>query len=152
MRQNQNSSRSNFLQPTLRQSPLTPTPPNQYPPTQPPARPDSPSNQLRIESAQHVGPYSQYAAHNDYDMPVDPALMEGIQPGVSLADLPPSPFLTAGQGVSGLPQLGHLDSLGGNLHDQSHMGIDSSRTDERAPTAREEMRRRLNRVAQYGQK
>ncbi|CAO2656471.1 Nn.00g052740.m01.CDS01 [Neocucurbitaria sp. VM-36] len=152
MRQNQNSTRSSYLQPNLRQSPLTPTPPTQYPPSQPPVRPDSPSNQLQIESAQHHEPYSQYAPTNDYDMPVDPALMEGIQPGPNLADLPPSPFLAAGQGLSGLPQLGHLDPLGTNLHDQSQMSIDSAGADERAPTAREEMRRRLNRVAQYGHK
>lgn len=159
MRQNQNQSArsSGYHQPAIGQSPLTPTPPIQYPPSQPPRRSDSPGNQLQVEAAQHQhhNPYSQYAANNDYDLPVDPALMEGLQPNLSLAELPPSPFLAAGQGHSRVPQvaqLGHLDVSNSNMHDQSRMSIEPSGADERAPTAREELRRRLNRVAQYGQK
>ncbi|KAH7401315.1 hypothetical protein BKA66DRAFT_405153 [Pyrenochaeta sp. MPI-SDFR-AT-0127] len=152
MRQNQNQARSGHLQPNTGQSPLTPTPPNQYPPTQPPNRPDSPSNQLQIEAAQHHNPFPQYSSNNNFDMPVDPALMEGISPGLNLADLPPSPFLNAGPDLGGVPHIGNLDLPVGNLHNQSHMDIDPSGPNERAPTAREEIRRRLNRVTAYGHK
>lgn len=147
MRQNQN--RSGYLG---AQSPMTPTPPPQYPASHPP-RADSPSNQLQLEAAQHDNQhlFQQYAQSNNFDLPVDPALMEGIQPGLSLADLPPSPFLAAGQDLGGVPQMGSLDVASGNLHDQSQVKYDTGMED-RAPTAREELRRRLNRVAAYGSK
>lgn len=130
-------------------SPLTMTPPapmNQpndiYAHLQAHAHQDSPNNQLQMEAQQH-DTYSQFAHDNDFnDMPVDPALMEGIQHNASLADLPPSPFLTAGHGLDGIPRMGDLDihGLGGD--------------EERAPTAREEIRRRIDRanlVGGYGQ-
>lgn len=153
MRQGQNQARSSqgYLQANTGTSPLT-TPPNQYPPPQPPVK-DDPSNQLQIEPTQHHGAFPQFAQNNNFDMPVDPALMEGIQQSRrNLADLPPSPFLNAGHAPSGVPFMGHLDLPGGNMHDPSRMNIDPSGMDDRAPTAREEIRRRLNRVAAYGQK
>lgn len=148
MRQGQNQARSasGFQPSQVGQSPLT-TPPIQYPTAQPP-RPDSPSNQLQLETAQHHVPFSQYAAHSDFPMPVDPALMEGLQSGRGLADLPPSPFLRAKQTTGGEPDMG-LPNM--SLHDPSQMMLDGSDLDERAPTAREEIRRRLNRVASHGQ-
>ncbi|CAE7176808.1 Tyrosinase multi-domain protein [Pyrenophora teres f. teres] len=142
MRQGQNQARaegrssSSFMQSSNTQPPLTPTPPSLFSPSQPPRRSDSPSSQLQLEASQHQGSFAQFPQHNQYDMPVDPALMEGVQTGNSLADLPPSPFLTA-QGANSLPQLGHLEQH-----------VDPS-LNERAPTAAEEMRRRLNRANQY---
>ncbi|KAF1946610.1 hypothetical protein EJ02DRAFT_450344 [Clathrospora elynae] len=147
MRQGQSQARADarsgfgFIQPTAAQPPPTSTPPNLLPP-QPPPRPDSPSNQLQLESMQHHNPYSQYRQHNNYEMPVDPALMEGIQSSTNLADLPPSPFLAPGQGSNGVPPMGNLDHPERNPHDQSRTSIDSG-VEERAPTAREEMRRRI---------
>ena len=145
MRQNQN--RTGLLPQSTAQSPLTPTPPAQYPLSQMRHRQDSPSNQIQIEVAQHQNSFPQYVSNNEYDMPVDPALMEGIQSDLGLADLPPSPFLNAGQDTTGLPHVGNLDLPDGQLNDQSHMSVSPPNIKERAPTAREEMRQRLNRVA-----
>lgn len=77
-------------------------------------------------------------------MPVDPALMEDIKRNGNLADLPPSPFLAAGAGLDGVPPMGELN--------QTSLTQQASGANERAPTAREEMRRRLNRVAEFGSK
>ncbi len=58
--------------------------------------------------------HSHAHVNTDFDLPVDPALMEDIQSDLSLADLPPSPFLnTTASGTSGsgggLSSLSHLD-------------------------------------------
>jgi hypothetical protein len=151
MRHSQNQARAEarsgpiFLQPTIAPPSLTPTPPSLLSPSQPPPqRSDSPSNQLQLEAAQYHGPFPpQFPQHNEYDMPVDPALMEGIHPAHSVGDRMPSPFLAAAsQGLNGVPHVHHLDPSGGADN------FDPS-LEERAPTAREEMRRRLNRVNQY---
>jgi hypothetical protein len=111
-----------------------------FSPTQPPPPSDSPNSQLQLEAAQQQGTiYPQYSQDNGYDLPVDPALMQGMQPAANLADLPPSPFLAAQ--VSN--RAGHAGEL-----DHQRMSLDPG-LDERAPTAGEEMRRRLNRVSQY---
>ncbi|KAL6709547.1 Protein spt10 [Coniothyrium glycines] len=156
MRQGQNERRkevqahaSSLLQ-AQTQPTLTPTPPVQYSPAQPPLRQESPSDQLQIESAQHQNVFPQYPQHTGFDMPVDPALMVGLQQGHDLAELPPSPFLPAGQGSNGIPNMGDLDVSGRSLRkSSSRMSIDSPTIHERAPTAREELRRRLDRVAAY---
>lgn len=111
---------------------------------QPSSRADSPSYQIRIEAAQHQQPsttYSQYSG-DTYGMPLDPALIQEVK---HLSDLPPSPFLAA-QGHNGDAQIGGLDLL-----DAKDAFGHSSRPEQRASTARTEMRRRLDRVAQYGQ-
>jgi hypothetical protein len=145
--QNQNHNQARYSQPTNGQSPLTSTPPveiyTHIRPTPPPPQ-DSPGNQLQLEAAQQQNSFPTYPQHSSYDMPLDPALMEGIQADRGLADLPPSPFLTAGQGPDGVPPMGELEQTSSNLR--------TSASSERAPTAREEMRRRLNRVAAYGSK
>ncbi|KAH6873268.1 histone acetyltransferase Spt10 [Alternaria rosae] len=145
MRQGQNQARaearsgSSFLSSTATQPTLTPTPPSLFSPTQPPPRADSPDGQLQLEAAQHQAAiYPQYTQDNGYDLPVDPALMHGIQSATNLADLPPSPFLAAQ--ANGVPHAGEVD--------HQRMSLDPS-LDERAPTAGGEMRRRLNRVSQY---
>jgi hypothetical protein len=136
--QNQNQSQARYSQTSNGQSPLTPTPPvemyTHVHPTPTPRR-DSPSSQLIKEAAQQQTPFSAYPQRSTHDMPLDPALMEGIQTNGNLADLPPSPFLTAGDGSDGIPQAGDLDAL-------------KSGAGERL-TAREELRRRLNRVGAY---
>lgn len=94
--------------------PMTPTAPPlhfpqlpQYP--QAPNRPDSPSNQLQMEAAQaHSIPHFNSSINSNYEMPVDPALMENLTHSTNLEDLPPSPFLAAGRGLP-VPQLSHLD-------------------------------------------
>jgi hypothetical protein len=143
--QNQNHNQARYSQPTNGQSPLTSTPPVEVyahiRPTPPPPQ-DSPGSQLQLEAAQQQIPFPTYSQHSNYDMPLDPALMEGMQADRSLADLPPSPFLTAGQASDGVPPMGELDQKPPNLL--------LSAANERAPTAREEIRRRLNRVAAYG--
>jgi hypothetical protein len=142
--QNQNQNQARYSNPTNGQSPLTSTPPadmyTHLGPT-PPLPQDSPSDQLKMEAAQQQPPFPTYPQHNSFDMPVDPALMEGIQANASLAELPPSPFLAAGQGSDSVPPMGELDPAS---------NLQTSAVSERAPTAREEMRRRLNRVAAYG--
>jgi GNAT superfamily N-acetyltransferase len=149
MRQGQNQARAeartNFLPPTAPRPSLTPTPPSLLSPSQPPPqRSDSPSNQLQLEAAQYHGSYPpQCPQHNEYDMPVDPALMEGIQQSHHFTDRLPSPFLTATErGANGVPHMHHLDLSGGAENFNPSL-------EKRASTAGEEMRRRLNRVNQY---
>ncbi|KAJ4334767.1 Protein spt10 [Ascochyta clinopodiicola] len=111
---------------------------------------DSPSYSAQVEVTQlpqhspqpQQPPYSQYP-NDTYDMPLDPALMRGVQ---HLADLPPSPFLAA-QGQDGEPHLGELD-----LPDAPASYGRTGGPQRRAPTARAEMRRRLDRVARYGRR
>jgi hypothetical protein len=144
MRQNQNQ---RYSQPSNGQSPLTPTPPadmySQFRPS--PSMPrGSPNAQLQLEAAQQ-NTFTPLPQQNDFDMPVDPALMEGIQRNgslASLADLPPSPFLAAGEGTNGVPPMSELDPKSSMPHD--------SGAGERASTASEEMRRRISRAAAYG--
>jgi hypothetical protein len=148
MRQNQNQSQNQarYSQPTSGLSPLTPTPPidtYSHPAPQPPNRPDSPSEQIQLEAAQQSS-FSAYQQRNGFEMPVDPALMEGIQGTATLAELPPSPFLAAGKGSDNMPYVTDLESPPSSQQ--------SAVAGERAPTAREEMRRRLNRVAGYRSK
>jgi len=140
MRQNQNQNQARYSQPTNGQSPQTSTPPvdvythlHQSPPTQ-----ESPNGQLQLEAAQNT--FSAFPQHSEFDMPVDPALMEDVKRNGSLADLPPSPFLAAGAGLGGVPPIGELNTTSST----------PSGANERAPTAREELRRRLNRVAEFG--
>ncbi|KAH7085635.1 hypothetical protein BKA63DRAFT_500051 [Paraphoma chrysanthemicola] len=147
MRQNQsqNQNQARYNQPSNEQSPLTPTPPiDLYGHLRPnsPLRQDSPSHQLQVEAAQQQVPFPHFPAHTGFDLPVDPALMEGIQTNANLADLPPSPFLTAGQEADGGSPMRDLNLPGSNIQQKS--------VHERAPNAREEIRRRLNRVAAYG--
>jgi hypothetical protein len=79
-------------------------------------------------------------------MPLDPALMQGAQPDLRLADLPPSPFLTA------LDQNGDAQLDGLDLPDAPDAFGHTPGPERRAPTARAEMRRRLDRVARYGRR
>ena len=118
-------------------------------------RADSPSNQLQLEAAQHHDPFANYhSQHNNYQMPVDPALMDGMQPrtqSTSLEDLPPSPFLAAGQPVnqnSSAQDLPKMDLSTQDLPDMSQLSEDSnmSGAGERAATASMELRRRLTRA------
>jgi hypothetical protein len=116
-------------------------------------RADSPSNQLQLEAAQHHGQFANFhGQHNNYHMPVDPALMDGMQPrSTSLEDLPPSPFLAAGQSINqDLPvqDIPNINLPTQNLPDMPPLGEDSnmSGTGERAPTASMELRRRLTRA------
>lgn len=118
-------------------------------------RADSPSNQLQIEAAQHQPQFPTFPAqHNSYDMPVDPALMDDVHQTMNLEDLPPSPFLSAGNNLpmQGIP---NLDLPASDLPNPvPRMSGDSqmSGTEERAPTAREELRRRLTRAGYASQK
>ncbi|KAF1920366.1 hypothetical protein BDU57DRAFT_508644 [Ampelomyces quisqualis] len=142
--QNQNQNQARYSQGISGQSPLIPTTPIDacaHQPPQPPPRQESPSNQLQLEAAQQQSSFPAYTQHNGFDMPVDPALMEGIEGNATLADLPPSPFL---QGSDNMPQVADLGSPSSSQQ--------SSALGERVPTAREEMRRRLNRVAGYRSK
>jgi hypothetical protein len=133
-----------------------PTPPlsQQFvsPPQQRPLEPtDSPGNQLHVEtSQQHTTFYDFSTQNHDFDMPVDPALMNGVTPGLNLENLPPSPFLTAGQNVTQpVSQIPNLDLSGPTLSGESTGKIEDvtmSETMDRAPTAREELRRRLTRA------
>ncbi|KAF2685492.1 histone acetyltransferase Spt10 [Lentithecium fluviatile CBS 122367] len=113
---------------------------------------DSPSNQLQLEAAQHHhDPFANFhAQHNSYDMPVDPALMDGMHP-MNLEDLPPSPFLSAGQKINQNPPMQEIPDLGLPQQDLSGMprlpeDSNMSGTEERAPTASQELRRRLTRA------
>lgn len=115
-------------------------------------RADSPGYQLQLEAQQQHPQHSTYSSYgNDaYGMPLDPALMQGVQ---HLADLPPSPFLAA-QTQNGDAQLGGLDlpdapqHVNGLQNGYAHTGGPQ----RRAPGARAEMRRRLDRVARYGRR
>jgi GNAT superfamily N-acetyltransferase len=120
-------------------------------------RADSPSYQLQLEAhQQHHPAYPAYGSET-YDLPLDPALMQGVQ---HLADLPPSPFLAA--------QVANGDAHAGNqdvpLPDAPPNGYPQTRNNasggsyahtggpQRRPSARAEMRRRLDRVARYGRR
>lgn len=119
-------------------------------------REESPSDQLQMEAAQHQAHHSQSfnhmpSFHNNYEMPVDPALMDGGVQSTNLEDLPPSPFLAAGRNLP-IPPLPPLDLPTPDLPPPiAHEDTTMSGTDERAPTAREEIRRRLTRAG-YGNK
>ncbi|KAF9700893.1 hypothetical protein EKO04_000578 [Ascochyta lentis] len=113
-------------------------------------RADSPNFPAQLEVTQHAQQspqpqqptFPQYP-NDTYDMPLDPALMRGVQ---HLADLPPSPFLAA-QSQKGDARLGGLDQP-----DASEPYRHTGGPQRRAPTARAEMRRRLDRVARYGRR
>lgn len=119
-------------------------------------RTDPPDFQLQPEAQQkHSQPaYSAYASEA-YDIPLDPALMQGVQ---RLADLPPSPFLAA-QSVNGDAHAGGQDV---SLPDVLPSRYAPTRTNpadssyahtggpQRRSSARAEMRRRMDRVARYG--
>lgn len=114
-------------------------------------QPDSPGNQLHIETTQQHTTFYDFASQNhDFDMPVDPALMNGVTPALNLENLPPSPFLTAGQNITQpIAQIPNLDLPGANLGEASTGKVEDVAmldTVERAPTAREELRRRLTRA------
>jgi GNAT superfamily N-acetyltransferase len=133
-----------YSPPVNEQQHLSPPAPTHFPHPQPTDRGDSPSSQLRIEAAQQHHTYPQYS--NEYDMPLDPALIQSVRPDLSLADLPPSPFLAA-QG-----QNGDAQSVDINLPDAPNSFGHTAGPERRAPTARAEMRRRLDRVARYGRR
>ncbi|KAF1365081.1 hypothetical protein EJ07DRAFT_161194 [Lizonia empirigonia] len=110
-------------------------------------RADSPSYQIQIEAAQHPQQpqqptYPQYT-NGAYIMPLDPALMHGVHP---LADLPPNPFLAA-QNQTADDQLG-----GPDVPEAPAAYAHTGGPQRRAPNARVEMRRRLDRVARYGRR
>ncbi|KAF2630195.1 hypothetical protein BU25DRAFT_408770 [Macroventuria anomochaeta] len=109
-------------------------------------RADSPSYQLQLEAQQQHPQQPTYppSSNDRYDMPLDPALMQGVQ---HLADLPPSPFLAA-KGQNGDAQSGGLDLPDAPPDTYGHTGG----PERRAPSARAEMRRRLDRVARYGRR
>ncbi|KAF2121859.1 hypothetical protein BDV96DRAFT_483315 [Lophiotrema nucula] len=135
-------------------SPLAPTPgpPPQYQQHQNNRSP-SPSDQLQMEAAQHSAQLMNSISHhhpqpqpfNSYEMPVDPALMDGV---VNLRDLPPSPFLAASANLP-IPQLPDLDPP--DLPPPVER-MEPEPQEERAPTAREELRRRLTRAGYANRK
>lgn len=84
---------------TLVTAPVQSAPPAQQIPAQTHIhrnREESPSNQLQMEASRihHPTPFIQEPQYHSFEMPVDPALMDGTQQP-SLANLPPSPFLAA---------------------------------------------------------
>lgn len=118
MRANQSHSQSQSQSQSQR-----PNPPTQ--PYSPPLDPDPNHEPTPHRTSLHA--YPPYHPQHAYPLPLDPALMHGVQG--HLADLPPSPFLAAqGQDVE--------------LPDADDAGV----RQVRAPTARAEMRRRLERV------
>jgi hypothetical protein len=152
--------------PTSPPGPVHPLPPNPNAPLnyqdRPPTRSPSPSQQLHLEAAQHSSTDPPPGlSHFAYEMPVDPALMEGIQQSTSLEDLPPSPFLAAGRG---LPMPSMLPSLDPSTPSPSapvaRMADDAVMTgaageqprEVRASTAREELRRRLTNAGYEGKR
>ncbi|KAF1956622.1 histone acetyltransferase Spt10 [Byssothecium circinans] len=112
-------------------------------------RPDSPSSQLQLEAAQQFTPGFP-AQHHDYDMPLDPALMEGVHHPLSLEDLPPSPFLSASQHLP-TPLVPHMPPLDLPVSEESELVLDKiddspmHDPDERV-SAPENLRRRLRRA------
>ena len=116
--------------------------------SQGPGPADSPSTQLQLEATQQA----HFPQFNSYELPVDPALMDGVQSAnTNLEDLPPSPFLAAGRNLQA-PQPLSLDLPQPELPPaMPRIGEDvkPAMEAERAPTAREELRRRL-RNAGYG--
>lgn len=147
------NARYNALNQRLIQQQTSPQPHLSHPPILPPGyqpdervREDSPSSQLQLEAAQHQAQhtpgqaYSAVPQYNGFEMPLDPALMDGINETTNLEDLPPSPFLAAGRGLPPVPDLPPPFSRT-TSDDTSISGVE-----ERAPTAREEIRRRLTRA------
>lgn len=121
------------------------------PQSRPLERPDSPSNQLQIEAArQHPTFYNFDSQQNGFDMPVDPALMGGVAPSPNLENLPPSPFLRASQNIAQpIAQITDIDLPATNIDEinvRNTEDLAMSEAEERAPTAREELRRRLTRA------
>jgi hypothetical protein len=122
-------------------------------------REESPSNQLQLEAAQaqHPVPYGSVPQqqYNNFDMPVDPALMmNGLSQQNNLEDLPPSPFLAAGRGLPA-PGPSNTDPPPQNLpppvsrvssSDSAMSGVEESEP----PTATEKIRRRLTRAGYKG--
>ncbi|OAK99800.1 hypothetical protein IQ06DRAFT_250164 [Phaeosphaeriaceae sp. SRC1lsM3a] len=114
MRQNQNQNQARYSQPSNGGSPVTPTPPaDHYSHVQSNAPPpqDSPSDQSKMEETQQQNSFQAYE-QQDFSLPLDPALMEGISQGNSLTNLPPSPFLHAGQEANGIAQVAEFDGKG----------------------------------------
>ena len=127
LRQNQSQSRSRYIDPASTTPPADITPPlDIYTQLHSSVRPESPSNQLQLESAQQHDAFD-FAHEDEFDMPVDPALMQGLQAhNDGLADLPPSPFLTTAQSSGGSGDLGmHVSQV-----------QNGTTAGERAPTAR----------------
>jgi hypothetical protein len=148
MRMNQSQNQARYSQPSEELSPESSTPPGDvyaHLRPSPSACPDSPSTQLQLEAAQQQNSFTPYPQHNDFAVPLDPALMEGIRSDSNLAELPPSPFLAAGEGSDSVTPMNEMEKNDPILRA-------ASIKDERAPTAREEIRRRLDRVAAYGPK
>ena len=124
-------------------------------------REESPSTQLQMEAAQQQHQdqvpdqgFPNLPSFGAYDMPVDPALIDDSHnhhiPN-NLEDLPPSPFLSASRSLN-MPQLPNIDIPIPDLAPQLNMqqnediNMDGTVTQERMPTAREEIRRRLTRA------
>ncbi|KAH8724560.1 hypothetical protein GQ44DRAFT_654273 [Phaeosphaeriaceae sp. PMI808] len=158
--QNQNQNQARYNQPAKAQSPMTHTPSidlySHLRQDEPPSQ-ESPSNQLQLEATQQQDLFPHFSQPNGFNMPVDPALMEGIQSNTTLAELPPSPFLNADPSADGVPHMGNIDHSDTKFHTSNPFFTEAKPTGlegtaERALTAREEMRRRLNRVASYGTK
>lgn len=121
---------------------LTPPPVPQFSLHSPTQRAESPSYQLQAETHQ-VSTFPTFSS-DTFDMPLDPALMQGVQ---HLADLPPSPFLTAqGTDNGAMQQTGQHQSAVSQEPSYEHTGGPQRRT----PRARAEIRQRLHRVARYG--
>lgn len=115
-------------------------------------REESPGAQLQLEAAQaHTFPeHGRYPSN--FDMPLDPALMGDGNGPANLEDLPPSPFLAAGRGLQPVPQVSNLDlpvpDLPPPVARMPSGDSEMSGMGERAPTVREEIRRRLTRAGQ----
>lgn len=98
-----------------------------------------------MEAAQHSTHPTPHMSHYNYEMPVDPALMDGMHQPANLEDLPPSPFLHAGRGLP-VPAMSALDPLGTGQHAPvARMGDDThmSGTDEQGVSAGDRLRRRM---------
>lgn len=117
------------------------------PPPRPPLEPrTSPSTQLQLEAAAqqhtHTDFYDFSTQHASFDLPVDPALMNGVTQPLGLENLPPSPFLNATQNI--MPNIPTMGLPSTHVSPMDAVAMDG--TSERAPTAREELRRRLTRA------
>lgn len=153
MRQGQNERRkevqaqNSSLQQTSAQSTSTPTPPLGYSTPDVAHYQNLPVDEAKAASAPHLNTFPQCSQHESFDLPVDPVLMEGLRGVHDLTDLPNIPF---GQATAGMT---NLNSATGPSHrlrkSASHMSIDAPESNEPAPTAREELRRRLDRAAAY---
>ncbi|KAF2444324.1 hypothetical protein P171DRAFT_432383 [Karstenula rhodostoma CBS 690.94] len=123
------------------------------PPAHPLERPTSPSTQLQLEAAAQHPDFYDFAAqhHASFDLPVDPALMNGVAPPLGLENLPPSPFLNAAQNLthSSMANIPNMDlpaTDASQMNAQAIEDVTMDGTADRAPTAREELRRRLTRA------